>query len=134
MEQETPQEHKNTLRGFFFWGIIVTMLIATPSQKMEHKLAHLSFRSQPQVLPAWWEVARMSPGVARRQLMTQILLHRRAQGDTLPAVRVNDRHVLPSSDPDLQVLVRRGILLRRRVSSGGRKRNTELHLADRVVA
>ena len=61
--------------------------------------------------------------------MTQILLRRREQGDTFQGVRVNDKHVLPSSDPDLQVLVRRGVLVRKRVSGGGRKRNTELHLA-----
>lgn len=76
----------------------------------------------------------MNPGVARRSLMTQILLRRRAEGDTFQGVRVNDRHVLPSSDPDLQVLVRRGVLVRTRVSSGGRKRNTELHLAPSVTA
>lgn len=96
---------------------------------VEHKRAHLAFAPKSTALPPWWEVAIMSPGVARRRLMLQILLHRRAQGDTFQGVRVNDRHVLPSSDPDLRVLVRKGILVRRRVNSGGRKRNTELRLA-----
>lgn len=96
---------------------------------IEHKAPHLAFAPKRQVLPDWWQVAQMSPGVARRQLMTQILLRRREQGDTFQGVRVNDKHVLPSSDPDLQVLVRRGVLVRKRVSGGGRKRNTELHLA-----
>lgn len=96
---------------------------------VEHKVAHLAFAPKRQTLPDWWQVARMNPGVARRQLMTQILLRRRELGDTYQGVRVNDKHVLPSSDPDLQVLVRRGVLVRKRVSSGGRKRNTELHLA-----
>ena len=99
---------------------------------MEHKHSHLKFSTQPKTLPAWWEVARMNPSVARRQLMVPILLQRRSQGDTLQGVRVNDRHVLPSSDSDLQVLVRRGVLLRRRVNGGGRKRNTELYLAPCV--
>ena len=96
---------------------------------IEHKAPHLAFIPKRQVLPDWWQVAQMSPGVARRQLMTQILLRRREQGDTFQGVRVNDKHVLPSSDPDLQELVRRGVLVRKRVSGGGRKRNTELHLA-----
>ncbi len=96
---------------------------------VEHKVAHLAFAPKRLALPDWWQVARMNPGVARRQLMTQILLRRRSEGDTFQGVRVNDKHVLPSSDPDLQVLVRRGVLVRKRVSGGGRKRNTELHLA-----
>lgn len=101
---------------------------------MEHKTAHRAFLPQSPALPAWCEVARMRPGVARRHLMQQILLRSRAQGDTHQGVRVNDRYVLPSSDPDLQLLVRRGIFLRRRVGGGGRKRNTELYLAPNVVS
>ena len=108
--------------------------MTAPLSKLEHKLPHLRFTPKSPVLPVWWEVARMNPGVARRQLMTQILLRRRLHGDTFQGVRVNDRHVLPSSDPDLQVLVRRGILVRQRTSGGGRKRNTELHLAANVLA
>ena len=100
---------------------------------MEHKTAHLAFASKPGVLPAWWEVARMNPGVSRRHLMVQILLHRRSQGDTYQGVRVNDKHVLPSSDSDLQVLVHRGVLLPRRVGSGGRKRSTELVLSPTLA-
>lgn len=102
--------------------------------ELENKLPHLRFTPKSPVFPAWWEIANMNPGVARRQLMMQILLHRRLQGDTLPAVRVNDKHVLPSSDPDLQVLVRRGILVRQRTSGGGRKRNTELCLSPSFSA
>ena len=108
------------------------MLTSTP--QLEHKTAHLAFAPKRQTLPAWWEVARMNPGVARRQLMMQILLRRHSESDTYQSIRVNDKHVLPSSDPDLQVLVRRGMLLRRRTSSGGRKRNTELYLAPKATA
>ena len=108
--------------------------MTTIKPAMEHKTAHLAFMPKRETLPAWWEVARMNPGVARRQLMMQLLLRSRSNGDTYHGVRVNDKHVLPSSDSDLQILVRRGMLLRRRVSGGGRKRNTELYLAPNVAA
>ncbi len=53
---------------------------------VEHKVAHLAFAPKRLVLPDWWQVARMNPGVARRQLMTQILLRRRSEGDTFQGV------------------------------------------------
>lgn len=108
----------------------------TTQPTMEHKSAHLAFAAKAPVLPDWWKVSRMSAGSIRRRLMVQVLLARRASNTPYQGVRVDDRYVMSSQDPDLQLLMRRGILLRRRVVSGmgGRKRNTELYLAPHVVA
>lgn len=106
---------------------------------MEHKNAHLPFRPLSDKPRAFWEIAQMNPGVERRRAMVQYLLQQRREASTLQSIRVNQRWVLPITDPDLQVLLRRGILLRAR--TGGRpgkassfKRNTELRLAPEITS
>lgn len=108
--------------------------MTTEKPTMEHKHPHLAFAAKAPILPDWWKVSRMNAGSIRRRLMIEVLLDRRARNSPYQGVRVDDRHVMSSQDSDLQILLRRGILLRKRINSGGRKRTTELHLAPHVVS
>lgn len=104
-------------------------MIKMTDPTMEHKTAHLPFATKSQKVPDFWTIASMNPGVARRHAMVQYFLYLRSQGDTSPYIRVNSKYVLPSTDPDLKVLVRQGVLYRMRPANiPVRKRNTELHL------
>lgn len=101
----------------------------TPDATMEHKRAHIPFLKKLRPSLYFPTIGRMEPGSARRKIMIEYFVRQREQGFE-PAIRVNARYCLRSSDSDLMLLVKRGILVRTR--TGGRpgsKRTTELHLA-----